>query len=459
LRRHRRRRWALGALLLALVALCALAAALESGVDLFGHVDVGGVTVTRDREGAARLAEHAARFKQAEVAIHVGPYVARATRAALGVQLAPDVEARLLGLGQTGNPVRDLGDLWTARRTGLKLPWRIEIARDALRACVEDMRRKLERPPVPGALLADGSLLPGTPGLTINLLRVTDQLARGLSAGALDVTVDALRIAPPDPVRYVSGQFNAGQFSEVLSQFETKYRTFGASAGRARNIELAVQAIDGAVLEPGGELSFNEKVGERSYERGFETAKEIANRRVVDGVGGGVCQVAATLHAAAFLAGFDLPEYRPHSRPSRYIETGLDTMVAWPSQDLRIANVYPFPVRLRLRAEDGTLTVRLEGSGKAHPVEWSKEIVQRIAPGEQRIVDRTLATGSTQLVQEPIDGLILHRRRTIYLPTGPKVEDVTLRYPPNDRIVAVGDGGTRTTDERTANRALEMNDF
>jgi hypothetical protein len=103
--------------------------------------------------------------------------------------------------------------------------------------------------------------------------------------------------------------------------------------------------------------------------------------------------------------------------------------------------------------------VRLEGSGKAHPVEWSKEIVQRIAPGEQRIVDRTLATGSTQLVQEPIDGLILHRRRTIYLPTGPKVEDVTLRYPPNDRIVAVGDGGTRTTDERTANRALEMNDF
>jgi vancomycin resistance protein YoaR len=459
-RERRRRRWVVGLLSLALAAFAALAVLLESGADFFGTIHVGGVIVSRDQAGVSALTTHAARWAQAPVTIHVGPYLAHATRGALGAQLSvAAVQARLLGLGRTGNVVRDIGDFWTSRRGTLQLPWHVDIARDALSACMEDMRRKLERPPVPGALLADGSVLPGTPGLTINLLRVIEQMREGLSAGATDITVDALRIAPPDPVRYISGALNPGQFAEVLSQFETKYRTSGSAAGRARNIELAVQAIDGAVLEPGGELSFNEKVGERSYERGFETAKELSNRRVVDGVGGGVCQVAATLHAAAFLAGFALPEYRPHSRPARYIEVGLDTMVAWPSQDLRIGNVYPFPVRLRLTAHDGSLLVRLEGSGKAHPVEWSKEIVQRITAGVQRIDDPTLATGYTQLLQESIDGLVLHRRRTIYFPTGPSVEDVTLRYPPNDRIIAVGAGGTRTTSEQSAARALEMNDF
>jgi vancomycin resistance protein YoaR len=445
------------------MGLCApalLAVLLESGVDLFGAIDVGGVVVSRDAKGATTLADHAARWTHAPVTIHVGPYIARTTRAGLGAQLAlAGMQARLLGLGRTGNPVRDLGDWWASRRTGLKLAWRVEIERDALAASIQDMRSKLERPPVPGALLADGSMLPGTPGLTINPMRVTEQLAEGLRAGELDIRVEALSIAAPDPVRYVSGNLGAEQFGEVLAQFETKYRTGGAVAGRARNIELAVHAIDGAVLEPAGELSFNEKVGERSYDRGFETAKELSNRRVVDGVGGGVCQVAATLHAAAFLAGFAMPVFSPHSRPSRYIEVGLDTMVAWPSQDLRIANIYPFPVRVRATAGDGVLHVWLEGAGKAHPVEWSKEILQRITPGSQQIQDPGLATGQTQLIQEAIDGLVVRRRRTIYLPTGPSVEEVTLRYPPNDRIVAVGAGGTRTTDERSALKPLEMNDF
>jgi vancomycin resistance protein YoaR len=244
-----------------------------------------------------------------------------------------------------------------------------------------------------------------------------------------------------------------------MGYFETKFRTGGSVAGRAHNIELAVKAIDGALMEPGGEFSFNRAVGQRSYDRGFETAKELANRRVVDGVGGGVCQVAATLHAAAYLSGFALPEYRPHSRPSRYIETGLDTMVSWPAQDLRIANVYPFVVRIRAKASDGLLQIQLEGSGKSHPTEWTKTVVARVRAGVQRIDAKSLAYGQTQLVQEAIDGMTIKRRRTVYLPTGPQVEETFVTYPPNDRIVAVGAGGSGTVDDWRSLQPLEANDF
>jgi vancomycin resistance protein YoaR len=440
---------------------------LYAGVDLFGTVRVGGTEVTRDSAGLASLRTRAEQWEQAVVTMHVGPYLARATRQHFGAKLSVEpIQDTLLSLGRTGNPLSDLVNLWVSRSAGLDLPWQPELSRATLSDRLREVRDRLERPPVPGALLANGTELPGTPGLSINVVVALDRLSRALLRGASDVELDVLRIAPRQAVPYRRDQVadGQGQFGFVLSDFRTQYRTGRAQAGRIRNIELAVKAIDGVVLEPGGELSFNRTVGQRSYERGFEAANEIANRRIVRGVGGGVCQVAATLHAAAFLAGFALPEYRQHSRPAKYIEIGLDTMVSWPQQDMRIANVYPFPVRVRASALDGKLSVRLEGAGKAHPVEWSTQVLTRTRPGVQRVENPELQPGQTQLIQEAIDGLTVSRKRVVYLPTGPSVEEKVLRYPPNDRIIAVsrGSGDAEYSSSSSSLRALQelgMEDF
>lgn len=439
-----------------------LSVLLSAGVDLFGTVRLGGVEVTRDSAGLASLKARADQWEQALVTVHVGPYLARATRQHFGATLPlQQAQSSLLSLGRTGNPLSDLVNLWTSRRRGLDLPWQPELAQSTLADRLREIRDRLERPPVPGALLANGTELPGTPGLSINVMGSMERLSRALVRGEDAVKLDVLSIAPQRSVVYrrelvTQGQ---GQFGVIMSEFHTQYRTGRAQAGRIRNIELAVKAIDGSVLEPGGELSFNASVGQRSYARGFEAANEIMNRRIVRGVGGGVCQVAATLHAAAFLAGFALPEYRQHSRPAKYIELGLDTMVSWPQQDMRIANVYPFPVRVRATAIDGKLSVRLEGAGKAHPVEWSTQVLARVRPGVQRIENPELEPGQTQLLQEAIDGLTVLRKRVIYLPTGPSVEEKVLRYPPNDRILAVSGSGDYSSSSLRALQELGMEDF
>jgi len=460
-RRRQRRRWlGFGALTFAAVP-TSLYLLLLAGVDLFGTIQVAGMTVTRSPGGVAVLEDYAQRWKDAVVSIRVGPYIARYSRERLGARLpVKPVQTAVLGLGRSGNPLTDLLAVWTSRRSGLTLPWHAEVERAVLAARIRELRGRLERAPVPGVRLANGTELAGTPGLTISLVGAVDRIGRALASGAVQAQLDVLRVAAPGSVNYANGRYDARQFKELLAEFSTKYRTYGPAVGRARNIELAAQSIDGAVLEPGGELSFNQRVGQRSYERGYEAANELANRRVVRGVGGGVCQVAATLHAAAFFAGLALPVYQPHSRPARYIEVGLDTMVSWPHQDMRIANVYPFPVRVRAQANAGQLSIRLEGAGKPHPVEWSKEILQRIKPGVQRLTDAKLALGETKVLQEAIDGLVLRRRRTVYFPTGPKVEESLLRYPPNDRIVAVG-GGSDDADTGLAlsNRLPDLEDF
>lgn len=463
-RRRQRQRYALYALGASFSLPIGLLLLLWCGVDLFGTIRVGGVPIARTAAGVGILTDYAKGWMESTVTVHVGPYVARFSRERLGASLpVGPMQAGVLSLGRTGNPVTDLMNFWVSRHGGLDVPWHAEVSREALAERLQELRGRLERPPVPGALLPNGREMPGTPGLSVNLMGAMDRLSRALTTGASEVSLDVIRVAAPRPIQYASGQhYDSGQFGFVMSEFSTKYRTGSGLAGRIKNIELAVQAINGTVLEPGGELSFNQTVGQRSYERGFESANEISNRRIVKGVGGGVCQVAATLHAAAFFAGLSLPVYHPHSRPARYIEMGLDAMVAWPSQDMRIANVYPFPVRVRASAQNGQLTVRLEGAGKAHPVDWNKDVVSRTKASVQYVEDPSLAPGETRVLQEAIDGVAFRRRRVVQLPTGPQVEELLLRYPPNDRVVAVSPGSGHAGSYRvsaSALKALDMDDF
>jgi vancomycin resistance protein YoaR len=439
--------WVAWLAILAFSLLLLTFAALQRGADMFGQIHVAGIAVPRGPAGVTALQAHAVKWANERFTIHVGPYISRMTRAQLGAHLPIDgVSERLRVLGSTGNPFTDIAAFFESRTGRLELALRPSIDDALLSQRVQDVRRQLERPPVPGTTLPDGRNLPGIPGVTINSVAASDRITHALQDNMTDVQLDVTMLAPPRPRTYIND--DPRSFGTTLIVVETTFRMGGASSGRAHNIELAANAIDGSVLPPGGELSFNERVGERSYTRGFQTAKELANRRVVDGVGGGVCQAAATLHAAAFLSGLSLTDYRPHSRPVQYIDLGLDTMVTWPNQDMRISNSYPFPIRVRMSAHDGVLQVRLEGAGKAHPVEWNTTIVQRAKPGVQEFSDESLRSGERVVVQSPIDGLLVRRVRTVYLPSGPHTEESMLRYPPTDRIVAVGGGGSRGRGQR-----------
>ncbi|MET0385401.1 MAG: VanW family protein [Polyangiales bacterium] len=423
---------------LALLLPLAVYALVRGGIDLMGEVRVRGVAVTRDEAGVAAVRALAGRWRDEVIAIRLGPYGVRYTRAELGAQLPTDaVCARLSKLGRSGDFSTDLATLWRSRGAGIELGLAPAIDQALLSARISDLRHRLERPPVPAMILADGRTVNGIPGFTIDFADAIATMEQAIRGDLTSVTLKVRSVEPPNPVLYGN---DGGRFARSMIGYETKYRTEGAAAGRAHNIEMAASKLENSVIEPGHELSFNEVVGERSYAQGFAGAKEIAYRRIVNGVGGGVCQVAATLHAAAFLGGFALTEYRPHSRPARYIDLGLDTMVSWPAQDMRIGNPYPFPVRVRARARDGVLQIWLEGSSKAYVVEWNTEVLSRAKAGMQQLRDDTLRAGESEVVQEAIDGVTIRRVRTIYLPNGPHREEATLRYPPNDQIVMVGEG-------------------
>lgn len=101
------------------------------------------------------------------------------------------------------------------------------------------------------------------------------------------------------------------------------YTTYGGgSSGRIANIQLACGSCNDVILNPGDTFSYNDTVGERTIERGFQSAPVIANGQLVPGIGWGICQVSSTLYAACLNAGLEIVERYPHSKPVAYIPSG-----------------------------------------------------------------------------------------------------------------------------------------
>ncbi|NSW83660.1 MAG: VanW family protein [Syntrophothermus sp.] len=129
------------------------------------------------------------------------------------------------------------------------------------------------------------------------------------------------------------------------------------SSGRWQNIKLACKGCDNTIIWPGQVFSFNEVVGPRTPERGYEIAPIIGG---VD-TGGGVCQVATTLYNAALKAGLPIVERHPHSRPVPYVAPGKDATVSYNYADLKFKNDRPYPVIVKAGVGGGKVYAYILG--------------------------------------------------------------------------------------------------
>ncbi len=159
--------------------------------------------------------------------------------------------------------------------------------------------------------------------------------------------------------------------NELLAAFSTDLG--GSSENRVHNVRLAAAAFNGMVVKPGQVVSFNETVGERTYERGYKDAPDImADASMEEVPGGGVCQTASTLYNAVLLAGLEVIESARHPYPIPYVDKGLDAAVNMPSPyiDLKFKNNKTYPVYIHTYYEDNQIHFEIYGE----PLEDGKTI-------------------------------------------------------------------------------------
>lgn len=234
----------------------------------------------------------------------------------------------------------------------------------------------------------------------------------------------------------------------LLGFFETPYDEAARARDRTFNLRLAASRFDGYVLMPGDEFDFNTVVGPRDEANGYRVAKVIAEGELVDGLGGGTCQISGTLHAAALFAGLVIVERHPHTRPSSYIKLGFDAAVVYPTVNFRLKNPYDFPVVLRETVKEGRVRAEVRGERRPHTVTVIRKIDGAKPFEEIERPDPALPKGARVLAQRGVPGIDLHRYRIRRDGSHAVRELVVDRYPPTPQLVRVGVGSERDTTGR-----------
>ncbi len=245
-------------------------------------------------------------------------------------------------------------------------------------------------------------------GASIDALASLTAIAEAARSGVAEATLRTVPVAPATTVK----DLGIDDISQVMATFETKFST--ADFSRNYNLKLAASKLNGYVLQPGAEFSFNEAVGARTEKEGYKIAGVITAGEMVDGLAGGTCQISTTLHGAAFFAGLGVVNATPHSRPSTYVDMGLDATVVYPHVDLKLRNDYDFPVVIHFKVTRGRSIVEILGRERPFDeVVFERKMVERQEFDTITREDEGMPVGSMKFDQYGFPGFKIDRVRKL----------------------------------------------
>lgn len=284
--------------------------------------------------------------------------------------------------------------------------------------------------------LVERQIMPSRVGLLLDIDQSLHRLKQAVRSGK---TESELWFEEVRPQRRTEQLTNI-RFDHVIAAFETHYDRADRAAARTYNLRLAASRLDGYVLLPGEVFDFNRVVGPRDEANGYKVAPVIAQGELVDGIGGGTCQISGTLHGAAFFAGLEIVERYPHTRPSSYIKLGLDATVVYPTINYRLRNPFEFPIVLHQTVKDGVVRAEVLGPKRDSTVTLIRRIQDAQPFDEIERNDPKLPRGERILGQRGVAGFKVKLYRITRHGDHAVRERWSSVYPPTTQIVRVGTG-------------------
>ena len=314
----------------------------------------------------------------------------------------------------------------------------VAIAGPGAEAWFGRLRKTVGREPVDATFRAVGDgveIVPAKDGLDVDV----PATAKALLAAAVSPTerTATLAVRTAEAER-TTAEVQAMGIERRLSSYTTLY---AGTADRITNLQLAVSLINGALVAPGGTFSFNERVGERTIERGFRPAPVIIKDEYDEDVGGGVSQVATTVFNAAWEAGLEITERNPHSLYISRYQLGRDATVNYPDLDLKFVNDTPKWIFLGGSSGGAGITISVYGGGPERRVESGAGTMRVTGPAPiKRVKDPTLEKGKTEIEEEGSPARATSVTRTVYDDQGNVLHDETWNtsYRGEYRVIRVG---------------------
>lgn len=193
-------------------------------------------------------------------------------------------------------------------------------------------------------------------------------------------------------------------FPQLLGTFSTTYST--SNENRVTNLELASEKIDGTIILPGETFSYNKIVGERTIAKGYKEAAVYSGGKVVDGIGGGICQISSTLYNAVIYANLEITERSNHRFLTSYVTAGRDATVSWGTIDFCFKNTRSYPIKITSSVKNGVVTTEIYGikEEKEYEIVIESTVTEVIPYTVNYIKDSSLAQGTEVIKQYGSNG-------------------------------------------------------
>lgn len=226
--------------------------------------------------------------------------------------------------------------------------WAQDLARGTESTAGYDQRMVLDK------MDANGQIIKGKPRIILEETELVEKVITASAAGGdvelpLYVTESGYK---PEDVKHLG--------EVVVATFTTRFNS--GVVGRSKNIELSAEAINNVIVGAGDIFSFNTTVGPSDAKHGYQKAKEIVNKQLVDGIGGGICQTSSTLFNAVDKLGVSYIEKHHHSLSVGYVPAGRDATVSYGGPDFRFQNTTGAPFIIKSIYKKGSLTIEVRTS-------------------------------------------------------------------------------------------------
>ena len=246
-----------------------------------------------------------------------------------------------------------------------------------------------------------------------------------------------LKITVPDKTIADLGE---EAFPDELATYSTRYDP--TNKNRSNNIAISTEKIDGTIIMPGETFSYNQTVGERTIAQGYKEAGAYSGGKVVQDVGGGICQTSSTLYNAALLANLEIVDRSNHQFLTSYVDAGRDATVAWGSIDFQFKNTRTYPIKIEATAKNGVCTMSIYGIKEEteYEVVIQSEVLSYIPFTTKYEDDETLDEGEEVVEQSGYRGCTSEAYR-ILKQNGEVVSKTLLSkdtYDPMTRIIKRG---------------------
>jgi vancomycin resistance protein YoaR len=356
-----------------------------------GTIDLSGMTADEAKEKVSEFVES---LKAKNVTFGtVGEHYVAVTAGDLGLEWTneSDIDAAA-ALGKKGNIVKRYKAIQDLKHGNKTYDIELSFDKDIIKSVLEEQCAEYDVPASNATMTrVDGQFVieDGQTGEAVNvdesLSNIYEYLTKSwdYSDASIDLVID---VTEPK-----GSKEELSKLTDVLGTYKTSYST--SSSARCKNVENGCRLINGTLLYPGDEFSTYETIKPFTEENGYYPAGSYLNGKVVESLGGGICQVSTTLYNAVLLSELDVTERYNHSMIVTYVKPSMDAAIAESSgKDFKFVNNYDNPIYIEGTTAGKEITFTIYGidtRDAGHKVTYESETLTTTQPDYEVITAST----------------------------------------------------------------------